>query len=141
MAESFLRRLHHTGIVVANLDAGIELYERLFGARFSHRETLETQGVEVALATLSDGGEIELLAPTHQDTGVARFLAERGPGLHHTAYAVADLPAALAACGAAGVALIDAQPRIGAAGLRVAFLHPRDTGRALIELVEDAPHA
>ncbi len=130
------QQLHHVGIAAPDLDAAIALYEGLFEARFTHRETLEAQGVEVALAALPNGGEIELLAPTRNDTGVARFLAERGPGLHHTAYAVADLRAALAECRTRGIELIDAEPRIGAGGLRVAFLHPRDTGRVLIELVE-----
>lgn len=129
--------LHHTGIVTDDLDAAIHLYENLFGARFGPRERLEAQGVEVALARLPEGGEIELLTPTRDDTGVARFLDERGPGLHHVAYGVPDLAAALADCRARGIELIDQQPRTGAGGLRVAFLHPRDTGRVLIELVED----
>jgi len=129
-------RLHHVGIVTGDLDASIALYERLFDARFTVRQRLDEQGVEAALALLPRGGEIELLAPTRDDTGVARFLAERGSGLHHTAYAVADLPAALAQCQERGIELIDAAPRIGVGGLRVAFLHPRSTGRALIELVE-----
>jgi len=131
-----LRRVHHTGIVTADLEASIALYERLFGASFHHRETLEEQGVVVALAALPGGGEIELLSPIHDGTGVARFLAERGPGLHHTAYGVENLESALETLRASGVELIDAAPRPGAGGLRVAFLHPRSTGRALIELVE-----
>ena len=134
-----LRHLHHVGIVTDDLAAAVAFYERVFGACFTHREFLEDQGVQVALARLPDGGEIELLMPVRPDTGVARFLAERGPGLHHTAYAVADLAAALARCRAEGLELIDAQPRRGAGGLRVAFLHPRGTGRVLIELVEYPP--
>jgi len=129
-------KLHHVGIVTDDLDAAILFYERSFGAHFTVRQRLDEQGVEAALALLPHGGEIELLAPTREDTGVARFLAERGPGLHHSAYAVADLPAALAQCRERGVELIDAAPRSGVGGLRVAFLHPRSTGRALIELVE-----
>ena len=138
-----LQRLHHTGIVTADLDAAIALYERVFGAHFTHRERLEDQGVDVAIAALPLGGEIELLAPYRPETGVARFLAERGPGQHHTAYAVADLSAALAQCRARGIELIDVAPRYGAGGHRVAFLHPRSTGRVLIELVEseEAEHA
>lgn len=132
------RRLHHVGIVADDLDAAVAFHERAFGVRFRHRERLEEQGVDVALAALPDGGEIELLSPFRPDTGVARFLVARGPGLHHTAYAVADLPAALAECTAQGIELIDAQPRYGAGGLRVAFLHPRGTGHVLIELVESA---
>jgi len=133
---AILERLHHVGIVTNDLDSAIALYERVFGVRFRLRERLEEQGVEVALAVLPGGGEIELLTPIRAESGVARFLAEHGPGLHHSAYAVADLPGALAECRAAGLELIDEQPRIGAGGLRVAFLHPRDTGRVLIELVE-----
>jgi len=124
-----LRQVHHTGIVTEDLDTAIALYERLFGASFFLRETLEDQGVAVA-------GEIELLSPLVEGTGVARFLAARGPGLHHTAYGVRNLPQALETLRAAGVVLIDAVPRAGAGGLRVAFLHPRSTGHALIELVE-----
>lgn len=128
--------LHHVGIVTDDLDATIALYERVFGARFTHRERLEDQGVDVAIATLPLGGAIELLAPYRPETGVARFLTERGPGQHHTAYAVADLTAALAQCRAQGIELVDTAPRYGAGGHRVAFLHPRSTGRVLIELVE-----
>ncbi len=133
---AIFERLHHVGIVTDDLDGAILFYERVFGARFGPREQLEEQGVEVALAALPGGGEIELLTPTHAESGVARFLAARGPGLHHSAYAVADLAAALAECRAAGLELIDEQPRIGAGGLRMAFLHPRSTGRVLIELVQ-----
>ena|SRR5579875_1791918 len=131
-------RLHHIGIVTDDLDAAIALYERAFEARFTVRERLDAQGIEAALASLPRGGEIELLTPTRADTGVARFLAERGPGLHHSAYAVADLPAALERCRERGIELIDAAPRPGIGGLRVAFLHPRSTGRTLIELVEES---
>ncbi len=129
-------KLHHVGIVTDDLDASIAFYERAFDARFTVRQRLGEQGVEAALAVLPHGGEIELLTPTRADTGVARFLAERGPGLHHSAYAVDDLLAALALCRERGIELIDAAPRQGVGGLRVAFLHPRSTGRALIELVE-----
>jgi len=133
---TILERLHHVGIVTDDLDGAIALYEQVFGARFGPRERLEEQGVEVALAALPGGGEIELLTPIRAESGVARFLAARGPGLHHSAYAVTDLPAALTQCRAAGLELIDEQPRIGAGGLRVAFLHPRGAGRVLIELVQ-----
>ena len=130
------QELHHVGIVTADLDAAIAFYERAFGTCFTHRERLHVEGVDVAMATLPDGGAIELLAPFEPDTGVARFLAARGPGLHHTAYAVADLTAALAQCRAQGIELVDAAPRRGAGSHLVAFLHPRSTGQVLIELVE-----
>ena len=131
-----LERVHHIGIVTDDLEAAVALYERLFGAHFDRRERLEAEGVDVALATLPRGGDIELLAPFRSDTGVARFLAEHGPGQHHVAYEVDDLESALARCRSEGIDLIDREPRLGAGGHHVAFLHPRSTGRALIELVQ-----
>jgi methylmalonyl-CoA/ethylmalonyl-CoA epimerase len=100
-----------------------------------HRETVEAQGVE---AVLLDVGEnhVELLRPLHDDTPVGRFLAKRGPGLHHVAYQVADIDSALQALRAAGVRLIDEAPRQGIRGSRVAFLHPAGSGGALTELVQ-----
>jgi methylmalonyl-CoA/ethylmalonyl-CoA epimerase len=129
-------QLHHVGIITDDIGAAVTLYEHAFGARFTHRERLVSQGVDVALATLPHGGEIELLMPVIPDTGVARYLRAHGPGMHHIAFAVSDLPAALAECRERGIEVIDAEPRIGVAGLRVAFLHPRSTGHVLIELVE-----
>jgi methylmalonyl-CoA/ethylmalonyl-CoA epimerase len=128
--------LHHVGILADDLDAAVALYERAFGACFTHRERLVSQGVDVALASLPQGGEVELLMPVDPDSSVARYLNRHGPGMHHMAFGVPDLPAALAECGARGIELIDREPRIGVAGLHVAFLHPRSTGRVLIELVE-----
>jgi methylmalonyl-CoA/ethylmalonyl-CoA epimerase len=102
-----------------------------------HRETLEEQGVE---AVLLDVGEnhVELLAPLGAETPVGRFLAGRGPGLHHVAYQVADIEAALASLGQAGLRMIDTEPRAGIRGSRVAFLHPGTSGGVLTELVEPA---
>jgi methylmalonyl-CoA/ethylmalonyl-CoA epimerase len=130
-------RLHHVGILTDDLEAAVATYEQTFGACFTHRERLDSQGVDVALATLPQGGEIELLTPFDPDSGVARYLSRHGPGMHHVAFGVPDLPAAMAECAANGIQLIDAEPRIGVAGMRVAFLHPRSTGRVLIELVEN----
>jgi methylmalonyl-CoA/ethylmalonyl-CoA epimerase len=107
----------------------------LLGRPASGRETVESQGVEVVF--IGEGpGKVELIAPTHPGSGVARFLERRGPGLHHVAYRVSDLRSALAEARASGFELIDHEPRTGAANHLVAFLHPRSTGGTLIELVE-----
>jgi len=125
------------GIAVEDLDAAIALYERDYAMALVHRETVTDQGVE---AVLLDVGEnhVELLAPLAADTPVGKFLARKGPGLHHVAYQVADIEAALDQLKAAGLELIDATPRTGIRGSRVAFLHPRSTGGVLTELVEPA---
>ena len=129
--------IDHTGIAVANLDESIPFYRDTLGMPLVHRETLESQGVE---AVLLDVGEshVELIAPLGPDTGVAKFLQKRGPGLHHVAYRVDDIDAMLVSLSAAGVRLIDEQPRVGIRGSRVAFLHPSATGGVLTELVEPA---
>ena len=130
-------RIDHVGIAVEDLDAAIALYERDYAMALVHRETVTDQGVE---AVLLDVGEnhVELLAPLAADTPVGKFLARKGPGLHHVAYQVADIEAALDQLKAAGLELIDATPRTGIRGSRVAFLHPRSTGGVLTELVEPA---
>lgn len=132
-------RIDHVGIAVADLDAAITLYEQSFGMTLVHRETVTEQGVD---AVLLDVGEnhVELLAPLGPDTPVGKFLAKNGPGLHHVAYQVEDIEAALADARAAGLRLIDANPRIGIRGSRVAFLHPRFTGSVLTEIVQPAAH-
>ena len=132
-------RIDHVGIAVEDLDAAITLYEQSFGMALVHRETVTEQGVE---AVLLDVGEnhVELLAPLGPDTPVGKFLAKNGPGLHHVAYQVEDIEAALAGARAAGLRLIDANPRIGIRGSRVAFLHPRFTGSVLTEIVQPAAH-
>ena len=130
-------RIDHVGIAVADLDAAVALHEGTYGMPVVHRETVTEQGVE---AVLLDVGEnhVELLAPLTGDTPVGRFLARRGPGLHHVAYRVADLDAALDALRRRGVRLIDETPRTGIRGSRVAFLHPSASGAVLTELVEPA---
>jgi methylmalonyl-CoA/ethylmalonyl-CoA epimerase len=131
------RRIDHIGVAVADLDAALELHERTYGMPVVHRETVEEQGVE---AVLLDVGEnhVELLRPLADDTPVGRFLAKRGPGLHHVAFQVAEIEAALAQLRDQGVRLIDETPRIGIRGSRVAFLHPSASGGVLTELVEPA---
>ena len=131
-------RIDHIGVAVADLDAALALHADTYGLPVTHRETLAAQGVE---AVLLDVGEshVELLAPLAGDTPVARFLAQRGPGLHHVAYAVTDIEAALARLRDRGLRLIDETPRRGIRGTRVAFLHPAAAGGVLTELVEPAP--
>jgi methylmalonyl-CoA epimerase len=128
-------RIDHIGVAVADLDAAIELHTGVYGMPLVHRETLADQGVEAALLDVGDS-HVELLAPLADDTPVGRFLARRGPGLHHVAYAVQDVGAALEELRAAGLRLIDEAPRTGIRGSQVAFLHPATAGGALTELVE-----
>lgn len=130
-------RIDHVGVAVEDLDASLDLYRDLFELDVAHREVVEQQGVE---AVLLDVGEnhVELLAPLGPDTPVGKFIAKRGPGLHHVAYQVDDIDSTLAALMAAGTALIDEQPRVGIRDSRVAFLHPRATGGVLTEIVQPA---
>jgi methylmalonyl-CoA/ethylmalonyl-CoA epimerase len=128
--------IHHLGIAVEDLDAAIATYEQLFGARVEHRETLPDQGVEAASLQVGDS-RIELLHALGPDTPVGRFLAGRGPGMHHVAFHVDDLTAELARLSAEGTRLIDESPRRGLFGLQVAFVHPEATGGVLAELVSD----
>ena len=128
-------RLHHVGVAVTELEAAIELYTNTFGARLTHRASAEDQGLEAAFLQMGDA-EIELLASLRDDSTVARFLAKRGPGLHHLAYAVPDVKQALADAHAAGLELIDATPRMGMHGVPIAFVHPKSVGGVLTEFVE-----
>ena len=128
--------LDHVAIAVESIAASLPTYESLLGASGSPVEHIASQGVSVTFVGTGPG-RIELLQPTGPDTTVGRFLARRGPGLHHIAYRVPDIEAALAKFAADGVELIDTKPRYGADGHRVAFLHPRSTGGVLMELVSD----
>jgi methylmalonyl-CoA/ethylmalonyl-CoA epimerase len=130
-------RIDHIGVAVQDLDAAVELYARAFQMREQHRETVEEQGVEAVLLEVGDG-HVELIRPLGPDTGVGKFIAKNGPGLHHVAYATDDIDAALGAVRDAGLKLIDQEPRVGIRKSRVAFLHPRSTGGVLTELVEPA---
>lgn len=127
--------LDHVAIAVASIDDSLPAFEAVTGARGSPRERVEAQGVELCFVGAGDG-KLELLQPLSPDTPVGRFLAKRGSGLHHVAYRVSDIEAALRSLEARGVELIDRDPRPGAHGHRVAFLHPRSTGGVLVELVE-----
>src|SRR5688500_9444809 len=130
-------RIDHIGVAVEDLDASIALYEKTFGMKLVHRETVTEQGVE---AVLLDVGEnhVELLAPLGPDTPVGKFLAKKGPGLHHVAYQTTDIESALQAAKDAGLRLIDEAPRTGIRNSRVAFLHPGASGSVLTEIVQPA---
>jgi methylmalonyl-CoA/ethylmalonyl-CoA epimerase len=128
------RGIHHLGVAVENLDDAVTTYERIFGARLEHRETVLDQGVEAALLRVGDG-RVELLASLGQETPVGKFLTKRGPGMHHVAYEVADVRAAIGELADQGVELVDEEPRQGLFGLEVAFLHPDAVGGVLSELV------
>jgi methylmalonyl-CoA epimerase len=126
--------LHHVGVAVHDLDEAVETYTRTFGATLEHRDRVAEQGVEAA-SVLVGASRIELLAPTDEDTPVGRFLARRGPGVHHLAYEVDDVAPVLVALAADGVELIDTVPRIGLFGLQVAFIHPDAVHGVLTEVV------
>jgi methylmalonyl-CoA epimerase len=128
------RSVHHIGIAVDDLDVAIALYDALFGGSVEHRERVEEQGVEAASLRVGSS-RVELLAPLGPETPVGKFLAKRGPGMHHVAFEVEDVAAELARLRADGVQLIDEQPRRGLFGLEVAFVHPESTGGVLAEFV------
>jgi methylmalonyl-CoA/ethylmalonyl-CoA epimerase len=129
-----VRGIHHLGVAVTDLDEAIATYERLFHAQLERREPIEDQGVEAA-SMLVGGSRIELLTPTEDDTTVGRFLARRGPGMHHVALEAADLMATLEELESAGAQLIDPVPRRGLFGLEFAFLHPDSVHGVLTEVV------
>lgn len=128
-------RIDHIGVAVEEIEPAVQLWSQRMEMRLAHREVVSAQGVEAVLLDVGEG-HVELLAPLAPDTAVGRFLAKRGPGLHHVAYAVADIAATLATLRAAGVPLIDEQPRLGIRESQVAFLHPKGTGGVLTELVQ-----
>jgi methylmalonyl-CoA/ethylmalonyl-CoA epimerase len=130
------RALDHVGIAVPSIDEALPTWEAILGAAGSGRETVDSQGVEVVFVG-SGAARVELVAPSGPDSPVARFLARRGPGIHHLGYRVPDIRAALADLEARGFELIDREPRAGAHGHQVAFLHPRVAGGVLVELVEE----
>jgi len=128
------RGIHHLAVAVDDLDKALATYERLFGAELEHRAVVPDQGVEAA-AVLVGQSRVELLAALDDDTPVGRFLAKRGPGVHHVAYEVADLEGELADLAGKGAELIDTEPRQGLFGLEVAFVHPDAVHGVLAELV------
>ena len=134
-AHPVFGRIDHIGVAVEDLDEAIALYGERLGMPVQHRETVEDQGVEAVLLGVGDS-HVELLRPLGPDTAVGKFLTRSGPGLHHVAYGTDDIESAIESVRAAGLGLIDEQPRTGIRGSRVAFLHPKSTGGVLTELVE-----
>ena len=130
-------RIDHVGVAVEDIDAALPLYRDALGLALTHRETVEELGVDAALLDVGDG-HVELLAPLGPETNVGKFLANRGPGLHHVAYAVDDIEQALDALRGAGLRLIDERARRGIRNSRVAFVHPSATGGVLTEIVQPA---
>jgi methylmalonyl-CoA/ethylmalonyl-CoA epimerase len=132
-----LSSIDHIGVAVEDIDAALALYRDALGMPLVHRETVAEQGVDAALLDVGDG-HIELLQPLGSETAVGKFLARRGPGIHHVAYRVTSVEETLEALTAAGLRLIDERPRIGIRGSKVAFVHPSSTGGVLTEIVEPA---
>jgi methylmalonyl-CoA epimerase len=130
------RRIHHLGVAVRDLEEAFDTYSRLFGAELEHRDMLDEQGVE-AIAIKVGESRVELLGALAEDTPVGRFLTKRGPGMHHVAYWVDDVEAALDHLAREGAQLIDEQPRRGLYGLQVAFVHPDSVHGVLAEVVSD----
>ena len=128
------RGIHHLGMAVEDLDEALTTYERLFDAELEHRDTVPEQGIEAAAVRVGSG-RVELVAALEEDTPVGRFLAKRGPGMHHVAYQVDDVHRALEELAGRGAALIDDEPRQGLFGLQVAFVHPDAAHGVLSELV------
>ena len=136
-----LRRIDHVGIAVADLDAAIDFYQRTFGMRCVHTETNDEQGVREAMLAVgpdASGGMVQLLAPLSPDTTIGKFLDKRGPGIQQVAYTVADIDVACAALRERGIRLLYDAPRRGTSNSRVNFVHPKDAGGVLIELVQPA---
>jgi methylmalonyl-CoA epimerase len=132
-----LSAIDHVGVAVESIDDALALYQDALGMPLVHREKVTEQGVDAALLDVGDG-HIELLQPLGPDTPVGKFLARKGPGLHHVAYRVNDVEATLRALSQAGLRLIDEQPRVGIRGSRVAFVHPGSSGGVLTEIVQPA---
>ncbi|MEU7755329.1 methylmalonyl-CoA epimerase [Micromonospora sp. NPDC049101] len=137
-----LRKIDHVGIAVADLDAAIDFYQRTFGMRCVHVETNAEQGVREAMLAVgptTEGGCVQLLAPLTPESTIAKFLDRNGPGVQQVAYTVVDIDAACAALRARGMRLLYDAPRRGTADSRINFVHPKDAGGVLVELVEPAP--
>lgn len=130
-------QIDHIGVAVENLEGAVALYRDRLGMREQHRETVEEQGVHAVLLEIGDS-HVELIAPIGPDGGVAKFIDRHGPGMHHVAYRTDDIDATLQQLVAAGIRLIDEEPRVGIQGSRVAFAHPKSTGGVLTEIVQPA---
>lgn len=130
-----LKKIYHLGYAVHDITAATRFYEEHFGARVGEPEEVEEQGIVAAMFAVGES-KIELLKPTRPDSPVSKYLEKRGEGFHHVAFQVDDLEAALRKLKESGVDLIDEEPRVGAGGTRMAFVHPRDAHGVLTELVE-----
>jgi methylmalonyl-CoA/ethylmalonyl-CoA epimerase len=129
-----VRSVHHVAFAVTDLDEALETYQRLFGARIELRGRMDDQGVEAAYLRIGDG-RVELVSALGEDTPVGRFLAKRGPGMHHVAYEVADVASAVRSLVAKGVEVIDPEPRRGLGGHEVSFIHPDSDHGVLVEVI------
>ena len=129
-----VRSVHHVAFAVEDLDAAVGTYQRLFGARIELRGRMDDQGVEAAYLRIGDGRK-ELVSALGEETPVGKFLANRGPGMHHVAFEVADVAAALRSLASAGVEVIDQEPRPGLGGHEVSFVHPDSVHGVLVEVI------
>jgi methylmalonyl-CoA/ethylmalonyl-CoA epimerase len=129
-----VRSVHHVAFAVSDLEEAVGTYERFFGARIELRGRMEDQGVEAAYLRVGDG-RVELVSPLSEDTPVGRFIAKRGPGMHHVAYEVADVGAAARSLVSEGAEMIDAEPRPGLGGHEVSFVHPDSVHGVLVEVI------
>lgn len=131
--------IDHVGVAVADLDEGIAFYERMYGMRMAHREVNEEQGVAEAMMAVGESGScIQLLAPASPESTIAKFLDRNGPGVQQVAYRVTDVAAASDTLRERGLRMLYDEPRRGTAGSRINFIHPKDAGGILVELVEPA---
>ena len=140
--DDLFTAIDHVGVAVADLDEAVAFYERAYGMRMLHEETNEEQGVREAMMAVGESGScIQLLAPLSPESTIARFLDRNGPGMQQLAYRVQDIEAVSATLRERGLRLLYDAPRRGTAGSRVNFVHPKDAGGILVELVEPgAPH-
>ena len=135
-----ITRIDHVGVAVADLDTAIEFYQQVFGMRLAHVETNDQQGVREAMMEVGESGShVQLLAPLRPDSAIAKFLDRSGPGIQHIAYTVDDVEATSAELRAKGLRLLYEHPRAGTAGSLINFVHPKDAGGVLVELVQQAP--
>ncbi|BCG45814.1 Methylmalonyl-CoA epimerase [Citrifermentans bremense] len=135
-----LSKINHIGVAVTSLEEALPFYRDSLGMTFSGTEEVPSQLVRVAFLSVGES-KIELLEPTSPESPVAKFLEKNGPGVHHVAYGVEDIEAAIASLVAKGTRMIDAVPRNGAHGARIAFIHPKSSGGVLTELCEADHHS